>query len=66
MEGDGVSVDKPEAFKWFKKAREKGSAKEYWRLGLCYDEGQGVAKNLEEAFKWFMKAANTLAVISLF
>ena len=57
MEGDGVLVDKPEAFKWFKKAAEKGSAKEYWRLGLCYDEGQGVAKNPKEAFKWFMKAA---------
>jgi len=41
-----------------KKAAEKGSAKECWRLGLCYDEGQGVAKNPEEAFKCFEKAAN--------
>ncbi len=58
MEGDGVLVDKPKAFKWFKEAAERGSAKEYWRLRLCYDEGQGVAKNPEEAFRWFMKAAN--------
>ena len=36
MEGDGVPVDKPEAFKWFKKAGEKGSAENYLRLGLCY------------------------------
>ncbi len=58
MEGDGVPVDKPEAFKWFKKAAEAGIAKNHWRLGLCYDEGQGVAKNPEEAFKCFEKAAN--------
>ena len=58
MEDDGVRVDKLEAFKWFKKAAEKGSSKEYWRLGFCYDEGQGAAKDPEEAFNWFMKAAN--------
>jgi len=58
MEGDGVPEDKPEGFKWFKKAAEKGSAESYWRLGICYDEGQGVAKNPKEAFKCFEKAAN--------
>jgi len=58
MLGDGVPEDKPEGFKWFKKAAEEGSAENYWRLGICYDEGQGVAKNPEEAFKCFEKAAN--------
>ena len=47
MEGDGVPLDKPEAFKWFKKAAEAGIAKNFWKLGFCYDEGQGVAKNPE-------------------
>ena len=58
MLGDGVPEDKPEAFQWFKKAVEEGSAENYWRLGIRYDEGQGVAKNPEEAFKCFEKAAN--------
>ena len=58
MLGDGVPEDKPEGFKWFKKAAEEGSAENYWRLGICYDEGQGVAKNPKEAFKCFEKAAN--------
>ena len=58
MLGDGVPEDKPEGFKWFKKAAEEGSAENYWRLGICYDEGQGVAKNPEEAFKCFEKASN--------
>ena len=58
MLGDGVPEDKPEGFKWFKKAAEEGSAENYWRLGICYDEGQGVAKNPEEAFECFEKAAN--------
>lgn len=41
-----------------RRPQRKGSAKDYWRLGLCYDEGQGVTKNPEEVFKWFKKAAN--------
>ena len=55
--GDGVTIDRTEAVKWFRKAAEQGFAKAQFSLGNCYVFGDGVAENAIEAVKWFRKAA---------
>jgi TPR repeat protein len=56
-EGNGVSKDYTEAFKWFRLAAEQGNAHSQFRVGDMYVSGDGVAKNEVEAVKWFRKAA---------
>lgn len=55
--GDGVSKDEVQAFKWMKPVAEKGMARAQRRLGLMFQYGLGVATNLEEAVAWYRKAA---------
>ena len=55
--GDGVTIDRTEAVKWFRKAAEQGFAKAQFSLGNCYVFGDGVAENAIEAVKWYRKAA---------
>ncbi len=56
-EGDGVSQDYNEAFKWYTKAAEQGYAKSQFNLGLMYCYGEGVQQDSNEAVKWFTRAA---------
>ena len=55
--GIGVSVDKCEAFKWFKRASESGYIKSMSFYGYCYFEGEGVAMDKLEGIKWFTRSA---------
>jgi hypothetical protein len=50
--GSGVSVDKAEAFKWYKRAAEAGDEGAQFNLGHCYADGSGVAVDKAEAVKW--------------
>ena len=51
IEGDGVSKDDSEAFKWITKSAKQGNAKAQGYLGSLYNKGEGVSKNDFEAFK---------------
>ena len=59
FEGYGVTQDRAEAVKWFRKAAEQfipDSEAEYM-LGVCYRDGLGVDRDRAEAVKWFRKGA---------
>lgn len=49
--------DYKSAFKWFKKAAERGHDKAQYNLGGLYESGEGVTKSSAEASKWYIKAA---------
>ncbi|MBQ9776558.1 MAG: sel1 repeat family protein, partial [Lentisphaeria bacterium] len=55
--GYGVTENKQEAVKWYRKAAEQGDAKAQYNLGNCYYFGNGVTENEQEAVKWYRKAA---------
>ena len=57
LDGEGVDVDAPEAYKWFLEAARGGDVTAQYLLGKCYAEGTGVAANLAEAEKWLQSAA---------
>ena len=63
-DGEGVAVNKSEAFKWFKLAAEKGYADAQANLGFCYLNGEGIDSNKLEGFKWFKLAAEQGHAIS--
>lgn len=52
-EGNGVSVNKYEAFKWFKEAALRGHARAQNAVGICYEYGEGVGINKNEAIRWY-------------
>ena len=54
---EGVTRDKKEAVRWFKKAAEQGDAKAQNNIGLIYANGYSVTKDNEKAVRWFKKAA---------
>ena len=59
-EGKGVTKNKQEAAKWYRKVAEQESPyANYARymLGFMYDYGDGVAKDKQEAIRWYRKAA---------
>ena len=47
--GDGVTVDKREAIKWYKRAAEAGHVSAQYNLGNTYYDGDGVQKCDAEA-----------------
>jgi TPR repeat protein len=55
--GNGVTKDYAEAFKYFKKSAEQGYASGQDWLGYMYQKGYGVTQNYAEALKWYRKAA---------
>ena len=57
LRGIGVSVDKCEAFKWFKRAVESGHIGSMHFYGHCYFYGQGVAKDVHEGIMWITRSA---------
>jgi TPR repeat protein len=58
--GSGVSKDKVEAVKWYRKAAEQGLAQPQYALGYCYHNGYVVAKDLVEAYGYYNLAALTM------
>ena len=56
--GYGVSEDKSEAMRWWRKAADQGYIKAEFRLGVAYDLGDGVPKDDAEAARWYRKAAD--------
>ena len=55
--GEYVTKDELEAFKWYLKSAEQGNAKAQTCLGVYYELGIGVEKNDSLAAEWYMKAA---------
>lgn len=58
---DNGTFEKPnykEAFKWYKKAADRGHAKAQLRIAQYYEEGKSVKKNLDLAFNGYLTAAN--------
>jgi uncharacterized protein len=56
--GEGVSQDRVEAAKWFRRAAEQGLADGETSLGRMYTSGSGVAQDYALAVHWFRKAAD--------
>ncbi len=56
-DGNGVSKDSVESFKWMNLAALQGLAKAQRNLGWYYEYGMGVETNVSEAIGWFQKAA---------
>jgi uncharacterized protein len=56
--GTGVARDLDTAFKWYKRAADKGHASSARRVAAAYYWGLGgVAKDETKAFEWFKRAA---------
>jgi len=55
--GQGVTQDYSEAFRWYRKAAEQGNATAQFNLGVMYANGQGVARDDQQAVVWYQKAA---------
>ncbi len=57
--GDGITKDKVEAVRWWRKAAEQGDTQAQSVLGRAYSNGDGVAKDESEGARWFRKAADS-------
>lgn len=55
--GRGVTEDKTEAVKWYRKSAEQGDPDAQNSLGYAYSYGEGVAQDKAEAVVWYRKAA---------
>ena len=55
--GDNVSKDYLQAFKWFNKAAEQGDPESQYYLGVMYIYGHGVSRDDQEGVKWLCKAS---------
>ncbi len=55
--GQGVSQDYAEAFRWYRRAAEQGNALGQISLGIMYEAGQGVNQDYAEAVRWYRRAA---------
>jgi hypothetical protein len=63
-----VPVDYEQAFKWWSRAAEGGSADGQWGLGLLYDDGKGVPRDSKKAAELWGQAAdrgNVKATVNL-
>lgn len=57
QEGDGVSKNLNQAFRYMKQAAEGGCTDAYFDLGEMYHGGRGVTKDRDKAMFWYQKAA---------
>jgi TPR repeat protein len=57
QEGVGVTKDRAEAVRWFRKAAELDEPLAMANLGVCYMRGEGVTKDEPEAVRWYRKGA---------
>ncbi|BBF91582.1 serine/threonine-protein kinase [Blastochloris tepida] len=57
--GRGTERNMAEAFRWYRRAAEKGHAKSAYRVGAFYQQGWGgVAVDLQRALEWYTRAAD--------
>lgn len=56
--GQNTTQDYTKAFKWYKKAAEKGNTEAMCGLGSCYSEGIGTKQDINKGFEWIQKAAD--------
>ena len=56
--GEGISVNKAEAFKWCRIAAEKGYLEAQCNLARMYYHGDGVPTDKNKAIKWYKVVAN--------
>jgi TPR repeat protein len=56
--GIGVVRDKPQAFKWRRKAAEQGDLEAELAMANAYETGDGVARDDVQAFYWNRKLAD--------
>jgi TPR repeat protein len=59
-----VPQDDAEAFKWYRRAAERGYAQAQAKIGLRYADGQGVAQDYVQAHLWLYLAAASGDVIA--
>ncbi len=57
--GNGVPLDKKEAFGWYLKSAQNGNGKAQYNLALMYYNGEGIEKDIIEAVDWFKRAASS-------
>ena len=55
--GDGINTNFELAFKYYKRAAEKGNVEASYNLGMLFQAGIGVPENIAEAIKWYENAA---------
>ena len=55
--GEGVSVNYKEAFRWYRMAAGEGHAEAQYYVGHLYHNGQGVEKDIPKAVAWYRRAA---------
>ncbi len=53
----GLRPDPAEAFKWYRRAADKGFAPAQFNVGLAYELGRGVTADEKQAFKFYLAAA---------
>jgi localization factor PodJL len=54
---DAAAGHEAEAFRWFRRAAERGVADSQYNLGVMYQQGHGVGVDATEALFWFFVAA---------
>ncbi len=54
---NGLRPDAAEAFKWYRRAADKGYAPAQFNVGLAYELGRGVTADESQAFKFYLAAA---------
>ena len=55
--GDGVTQDYREAYRFLVAAGEKGESRAQYQLGMVFRDGLGVAKDQKTSFDWFERSA---------
>ena len=55
--GQGVSEDQQEAFKWYELAAKQGHPQAQANLGWMYEKGQGTPQDYQKALQWYRLAA---------
>lgn len=56
-EGLGVSVDYPEAMRWYRRAARRGHVLAVHNIGNMYRDGRGVVEDPATAVRWWLRAA---------
>ncbi len=54
--GQGVSLDKEEAVRWYRKAAKQMNPQALFNLGVCYYNGDGVPPDPNLSYAWFLLA----------
>jgi TPR repeat protein len=55
--GAGVTQDKAEAVKWYRRAADQGNAQAQYSLGVAYEIGEGVLQDKDQATEWYRLSA---------